>query len=115
MTTITEFITARLDAKAWSAQAAKDAAQKRTHYRASMIEHCDRELREVAAMRAILAMWSDPDVARHPRAHGYANGVDDEEAGRAVAIDQAVRHLAAIDGDHPDYLPEWAPETAGAR
>jgi hypothetical protein len=76
---------------------------------------CERSISEVAATRAIVAMWSDPAVSANPRAHGYASGRDDEEVGRALAIDEVVRHLAAIDKAHPDYDPSWAPETADAR
>jgi hypothetical protein len=108
--TITDFITARLDAKAWSAQAAKDGALKRTHYRASMIEHCDRELREVAAMRAILAGHPhQPDGRGSIECHTCDWNRDD---GGWPGACPTVRHLAAIDRDHPDYDPRWAPEGA---
>jgi hypothetical protein len=115
--TITDFIAARLDAKAWSAQAAKDGAQKRTHYRASMIEHCDRELREVAAMRAIVdeVFRYEAKIDSEWGCNHSADQIRRGECSDRPGDIPALRLIAAIDRDHPDFDPAWAPETAEAR
>jgi hypothetical protein len=55
----------------------------------------DRDLREIAAKRAILAMDDDSE--------GYAY---------SVAVSRAIVHLAAAWSDHPDYRAEWAPDAS---
>lgn len=109
MDDLVKFVSARLDEKARADWHVYDCAGM------DLGEGCgcgvpERVSREVEAGRKILAMWSDPDVARNPAAHGYVSGVDDEEVGRAMAIDEVVRILATVDSDHPDYDPEWNPD-----
>jgi hypothetical protein len=63
-----------------------------------------RALREVEAKRAIIAGYalvSKDDGPGEPEyAYGWAEG-----------LGMAVRALAAVYRDHPDYDPAWAPET----
>lgn len=60
-----------------------------------------RVLREVAAKRAVLAIADDsPEQDWDGRAHQHW-----------LTVDKVLRALAAVWADHPDYLPEWAPET----
>ena len=54
-----------------------------------------RVLREVESKRAILAQLSEVDV------------VMTHDVGGHNAIGRAVRHLAAVYSDHPDYRQEW--------
>lgn len=55
----------------------------------------DRALRDVAAKRAILALYDNPE--------GYAY---------SVALERVVVQLATAWSDHPDYRQEWAPDRA---
>lgn len=60
-----------------------------------------RVLREIAAKRAILATYT---------AVAYMDIADLEPEfayGRAVGLGEAVRHLATIWSDHPDYQARW--------
>ena len=138
--TITEFLVARLDEReaaakaapgnAWVAHAEDDVAGASvydeqwlllnpTHYdhdepyssrpgargpmyieraRDQLADHIARHdpahvLADVAAKRAIVA-----------RAEAYLHGP------RHLEAMAAVRHLAAIDADHPDYRQEWQPQ-----
>ena len=60
-----------------------------------------RVLSECAAKRAIAELWED-----EPTDGGFLlEGVD---AGHVIAIDQTVRHLAAVYADHRDYDQEWS-------
>ena len=64
-----------------------------------------RVLREVEAKRAILAEYEP--VAKND---GYNGGGEPEYAfGWAEGLGVAVRALAAVYRDHPDYDPQWAP------
>lgn len=95
------FLRARLDENEWAARAAKDAAAKRTHYRASMMASTDRELRDVEAKRAVVSAYAEVaanDVNEVEYAHGWAN-----------ALGFTVRQLAATYADHPNYRDEWRP------
>jgi hypothetical protein len=67
-----------------------------------------RVLREVEAKRAILAAWASAESRRPPKGewYEYAQGIGD---GRADALRDAVKILAAVYGDHPDYRQEWKP------
>jgi Family of unknown function (DUF6221) len=56
-----------------------------------------RVLREVVALRAILNLYEVAD-SREISADAW------------LMLGQAVRHLAAVWSDHPDYRPEWAVE-----
>jgi hypothetical protein len=57
-----------------------------------------REQRELAAKRAILDLF---EARRHA-------GISDRwHAGQVEALDFALRHLASVYADHPDYRPEW--------
>ena len=57
-----------------------------------------RILAECAAKRAIVEQWDDPAFSDQ--------GAYD--SGHARAMDDAVRSLAAVYADHPDYRQEWA-------
>ena len=57
-----------------------------------------RILAECAAKRAIIEQWDDPAFSDQ--------GAYD--AGHARATDDAVRALAVVYADHPDYRQEWA-------
>lgn len=59
-----------------------------------------RVLAECAAKRTIIDNWEDPDDI------GPLDG--DVDAGHVLATDNAVRAIAAIYADHPDYRQEWA-------
>jgi hypothetical protein len=58
-----------------------------------------RVLREAAAKRAILAGHIEVQAWSYPPGDGD-EAVQDE-------LDMAIRHLAAIYADHPDYRQEW--------
>ena len=58
-----------------------------------------RDLREVEAGRAILDAYTRTD-GDSPR---------DRDRGRWDGLHAAVRHVAAVYGDHPGYRPEWKP------
>lgn len=58
-----------------------------------------RVLAECAAKRAIIGLWSDP-------AH-IGSFTGDWDAGYTEAADDALRALAAVYADHPDYKQEW--------
>jgi hypothetical protein len=60
----------------------------------------DQLLAECAAKRAIIDGWEDPAASQT-----YGSEVDD---GYILAIDRAVRALAAVYSDHPDYQQGWA-------
>lgn len=92
MDDLTAFISARLD---------EDEAIARTgHYAGLVVITASgysytltlRMLREIAAKRAIVALYDKAD--------GYA---------ASVTAEQAVAHLAAVWNDHPDYQQQWAP------
>jgi len=59
-----------------------------------------RVLAECAAKRAIIEMWEDPE--------SFGPLPDGVDAGAAMATDDAVKALAAIYKDHPDYQQEWS-------
>jgi hypothetical protein len=73
-----------------------------------------RVLREVAAGRAILAMYEDAAQAPYDLPEGVSEGRDDDERERDQylidVLDDVVRHLAAVYGDHPGYRAEWKPQ-----
>ena len=68
---------------------------------------CATVLAQVAAHRRIVDLYA-----------GHAN-YDTEDwpyegaTGRIHGLGEAVRLLAAIGSDHPDYRPEWSPEPGG--
>lgn len=97
------FLRARLDEDEWAARVAKDAAAKRTHYRASLTDRADRELREVAAARQLVDAYAEvADMDTEDPEPEFAYG-------RAVGLGIAVRLLAVSYADHPDYREEWRP------
>ena len=114
------FLRARLDEDERMAQAAKDVAAERTHYRASVMTRADRELREVEAKRRIIelheltvskdpARFSALTGERLPDAYevtcavcGWAD--DDSTSGC-----ETLRLLALPYVDHPAYREEWRP------
>ena len=59
-----------------------------------------RVLAECAAKRKIIEQWVDPD--------SISLTMGDVDAGHTMGIDSAVRALAAVYADHPDYQQEWA-------
>jgi hypothetical protein len=70
-----------------------------------------RALREVAARRAILAMYEDQPGCNLEE--GVHDGRDPDERlrdeGIRDAMESVVRELAGIDSGHPDYNPAWKP------
>lgn len=71
-----------------------------------------RVLADVAAKRAILDMWEDPEEAREPGSNGQeGRDADEIEADVAVAyaITDIVAAFAAVYAGHPDYREEWTP------
>ena len=64
-----------------------------------------RVLREVAAGRAIIERYKHARAAPPPNAN-FTAGQDD---GYRQACADAIRDLAAIHSDHPDYRDEWKP------
>lgn len=125
------FLRARLDETEWSAKAAKDAAAKRTHYRASMLASIARELRDVEAKRRIVAAYLPPGSDPHPGLPCTDDLEDDpdgelyaaalpwpdgpcvrhlEASKRLLHHDYVLRLLASVYSDHPDYRNEWRPE-----
>jgi len=122
MTTITEFLYARLDEDEATAQAARGAtwvASQRdgvvdlddTHGHqiaggdgglawsdAEFMAHHDpaRALREIAAKRFLIDQWADR-YSTNPHIVGY------EEADAADVL----HTLASVYADHPDYCREW--------
>jgi hypothetical protein len=59
-----------------------------------------RELRDVAAKRAILARWRELDARR---------GDNAEDEARAWLANEIVANLAAADSAHPEYDERWKP------
>lgn len=73
-----------------------------------------RVLAECEAKRRIVEMWEDPaDVRALPDSMVDGRDPDEIDIQTAVAetVDHIVRLLGAAFADHPDYRPEWAPET----
>lgn len=106
MSDLVAFVTARLDERAALARAADGPTWD---FEAELADaaHIDANdpahvLREVAAMRAIVAAYEHKaeSMARYPNA-GNASGL--------MSLDGVLKHLAAIWDGHPDYRPEWAP------
>jgi hypothetical protein len=64
-----------------------------------------RVLREVAAGRAIIERYKRAAAAPPPNAN-FTAGQDD---GYRQACADAIRDLAAVWSDHPDYREEWRP------
>jgi hypothetical protein len=95
------FLRARFDGDEWTARVVKDAALKRTHYRASMVADADCDLREVEAKRELVNRFE-------AMAAGVlvVTGVEPilSEYRRVI-----LPALVAKYQDHPDYRPEWAP------
>ena len=68
---------------------------------AEFIAHHDpaRALREVAAVRAIVTAFEQRErEAEQAAVFGH----------HATGLLLALRHLASVDSDHPDYRPEWS-------
>lgn len=94
ITTVSEYprVAARCDALDWETQdhiARHDPA---------------RVLADVAAKRAIV----DAFVEYRDELAG-APGAEMRDVGRMEGLEEAVRHLAAVYADHPDYDQEWTP------
>lgn len=93
------FVTARLDEREHFAKVAR-LAQK----------HRDQMLREVGALRAIIAACAE--TLQGEESHDYLT-----EGGTGEEYDLArftLRQLAAVWSDHPDCRPERGPVTATA-
>lgn len=95
MTTITEFITARLDEREAVAG--------------------ERALREVAAMREIVQIHKHVEATLGARGIGCMVCARFEYGIAPEGWCATIRAIAAIWSGHPDYDPAWAPETAEAR
>lgn len=97
--TITEFLEARI---------VEDAEEAEWYGNTEYFEggwtkaHTGRVLRECAAKRAIIQEWQPAPVG------GWGVHADGVDVGNWEATDNAVRHLAAVYSDHPDYQQEWA-------
>lgn len=128
MTTITEFLNARLNedeqAARYAFAAHNDAQPDWYEIRSGAVNLGDHEdelltfdagisrhivrhdparvLREVAAKRAVLSahanLADNPHRHTNPRVHA-----------QWVTMIQVVQHMAAVYADHPDYQQEWAP------
>lgn len=97
---ITDFLLARIaedEAAAQAEQSAVEYLSEPPHWPAGWPA---RVLAECAAKRAIVAEWEDTDT-------GETWLLEGADAGYALAIDHAVRALAAVYADHPGYLDEW--------
>ena len=94
--TIVEFLEARIAED--EAKAAGLLANTQEGY--DINDYAERMLAECAAKRAIIDQWEDLEGIGP-----LTGGVD---AGHALGIDAAVRALAAVYKDHPDYQQEWA-------
>lgn len=72
-----------------------------------------RVLREVAAKREVMA-WIFHYEAKIDGEWGDCHSAEDIAAGRCpyTSVDgiEALRVLASVWSDHPDYLTEWSPE-----
>jgi hypothetical protein len=102
--TLAEFLAARLDED----EAAAKAVTFRSRFTA-------RVLREVAAGRKILAYGQEAQAkldraVAHPE--DFAPGDAGLYVGKAAASRMAMRHLAAIWSDHPDWDDAWHPRHA---
>jgi len=120
--TLAEFVTARLDEDERNARQAL-AQWPDAHFTidpGSLVivgfhrrHDPARVLREVAAGRKILAQWRDlypvADSLMQEQQHGVYAGDGEHTLGAYAALSEAVRALAAINSDHPDYDPAWAP------
>lgn len=107
---IADFIRARLDEDQWRAQAGKDAAEKRTHYRADMLRSCERALRDVDAKRRMIKL-AFQHAAKIDGEWGCCHSAEQIEAGLChEPLPDLLRLLALPYAGHPDYRPEWAPE-----
>jgi len=65
-----------------------------------------RVLREVEAKRRIVDAYAEVVEFYQPDPAEWHEVAD----GHAAALHDAVRALAAVYADHPDYRPEWAPD-----
>lgn len=127
---LVQFLRTRLDEDEWAAQAVKDSAAKRTHYRKSMLDSVERDLRDVEGKRAIIDAYlppgSDPhpglpctdDVEGDPDGEFYANQYPSdrgacvrhlEASKRLLHDDYVLRLLALRYTDHADYDEAWRP------
>ena len=110
--TLTAFLAARYD----EAEAAARAAEPwwpstftqpfATEPRAVHIARHDpaRVLADIAAKRAIIQAW----ILRDQQGSGTGEGAA-TIASHAVGVLVALKHLAAVHAEHPDYRQEWAP------
>ncbi len=94
---LTEFISARLD---------EDEAY--AHYSGQWVETCE-------AMRAILAEYAKVSHGDTDYSDVWVAGLSMYADGWKAGLGVAVRNLAVIWHDHPDYDPAWAPAEQAAR
>ena len=117
--TIEEFLTARLDEEQASAEEAAAHASAEDHPGmewfannadssgdAIVAMYPARALAEIAAKRAIIELWE--------YRWQEANDATDQDmnamyASQATGLGNAVRFLAKVYSDHPDYDPDWRP------
>ncbi|WP_427130343.1 DUF6221 family protein [Pseudarthrobacter sp. S9] len=96
--TITDFLSARIAEDEYDANRELSWGTTQTLTRMNA-----RVLAECAAKRAIVAMAPDDD--------GYVKIGDWESCSDScppLVAEAAIRALAAVYADHPDYLQEWA-------
>ena len=89
---LVEWLTAQLDADERMALSSRGVAANRTHYRASLIDSIDQDLRTIAAHRAILDSYRTEAVC---------------ESDAAVVLESALHAIAAIYQDRPGFDPSW--------
>lgn len=66
----------------------------------------DAILRRIAVDRVVVDQYADvADLDTDSTAYDYPSG-------RAVGLGFTVRHLAALDAEHPDYQASWLPRFA---
>ena len=111
---LTEFLLARITEERERANAAKRAMQGEWFTGAAddveRFVHAltpDRVLAECKAKRQIVAEWSAADSVADAEHDAGFTWESAEFSARAEGLKGALRALAAIYADHPDFDPEW--------
>ena len=99
------FFAARLDEGEANAPNLHDVISDKWCEGSCICDYPARALREVAAGRAIIERYKHAAAAPPPNAN-FTAGQDD---GYRQACADAIRDLAAVWSDHPDYRQEWKP------
>jgi len=77
-----------------------------------------RALRDVAADRAILEAYEGVAATREALAADLESSpvlmaAYTETVYHLAVLENVIRHRAGVHSDHPEYKPEWAPQTLG--